>query len=151
MAMFRDFHASNLPIFCLSFGIIMLLPKEQEAKKSNNIERTVEREQTAFLPGRYILEGLVILHETIHELKRKKQNGDELSILQYAYDTILLLDDDLEKAKNLQLVLSAFQNLSGLKINFHKSEVFSFGETKERVSGYVELFGCKEGTRPFRY
>jgi hypothetical protein len=74
---------------------------------------------------------------------------DGLSILQYAYDTILLLDDDLEKAKNLKLALSAFQKLSGLKINFHKSEVFSFGETKERV--YVELFGCKEGTWPYRY
>jgi hypothetical protein len=63
----------------------MLLPEEQEAKKSNNIERTVEREQIAFLPVRYILEGLVILHETIHELKRKKQNG-------------LILKLDFEKA-----------------------------------------------------
>jgi hypothetical protein len=28
--------------------------------------------QSALLPGRYILEGVVVLHETIHELKRKK-------------------------------------------------------------------------------
>jgi hypothetical protein len=34
--------------------------------------RIVEPSQSAFLPGRYILEGVVILHETIHELKRKK-------------------------------------------------------------------------------
>jgi hypothetical protein len=33
MAMFRDFHAGNLPIFSLSFGIITLLPKEQEVRK----------------------------------------------------------------------------------------------------------------------
>jgi hypothetical protein len=74
-----------------------------------------------------------------------------LSILQYADDTILFLEDDLEKAKNLKLVLSAFEKLSGLKINFHKREIFSFGETKERTSEYVELFGCKEGPFPFRY
>jgi hypothetical protein len=31
--------------------------------------------QTAFMPGRNIMEGVVILHETIHELHAKKSNG----------------------------------------------------------------------------
>jgi hypothetical protein len=38
-----------------------------------------------------------------------------LSILQYADDTILFMEHDLEKAKNLKLLLSAFEQLSGLK------------------------------------
>jgi hypothetical protein len=49
---------------------------------------------------------------------------DGLSILQYADDTVLFLDHDLEQAKNLKLLLCAFEQLSGLKINFHKSEIF---------------------------
>ena len=49
---------------------------------------------------------------------------DGLSILQYADDTVLFLEDDLEEARNLKLVLVAFEKLSGLKINFHKSEIF---------------------------
>jgi hypothetical protein len=49
---------------------------------------------------------------------------DGLSILQYADDTILFMEHDLEKTRNMKLLLSAFQELSGLKINFHKSEVF---------------------------
>jgi hypothetical protein len=76
---------------------------------------------------------------------------DGLSILQYADDTILFLEDGLEKAKGLILVLSAFEKLSGLKINFHKTELFCFGDTKERTAEYVRLFGCKEGEFPFRY
>jgi hypothetical protein len=76
---------------------------------------------------------------------------DGLSVLQYADDTILFLDDDLEKARGLRLVLSAFEKLYGLKINFHKSELFCFGDSKERVAEYVSLFGCKEGEFPFRY
>jgi hypothetical protein len=76
---------------------------------------------------------------------------DGLSILQYADDTILFLEDDLVKAGGLRLVLNAFEKLSGLKINFHKSELYPFGETKERAVEYVELFGCKEGEFPFRY
>jgi hypothetical protein len=76
---------------------------------------------------------------------------DGLSILQYVDDTILFLDDDLENVKGLKLVLSAFKKLLGLKINFHKSELFCFGETRDGSGEYVELFGCKEGDFPFRY
>jgi hypothetical protein len=100
MAMFRDFHAGNLPLFCLNFGVITLIPKEKEVKRiqqyrpicmlnvsfkiftkvmANRLEsiacRITKPSQSAFLPGRYILEGVVVLHETLHELKRKKQNG----------------------------------------------------------------------------
>ena len=39
-----------------------------------------------------------------------------LSIFQYADDTILFLDHDIEQAKNLKLLLSVFQQMSGLKI-----------------------------------
>ena len=57
-----------------------------------------------------------------------------LSILQYADDTILFMDHDLEKARNLKLILSAFEQLSGLKINFHKSELFCFGEAQDELT-----------------
>jgi hypothetical protein len=41
------------------------------------------------LPGRYILEGVVVLHETIHELKRKKQKGFILRLdFEKAYDKV---------------------------------------------------------------
>jgi hypothetical protein len=58
---------------------------------------------------------------------------DGLSILQYADDTILFMDHDLDKARNMKLLLCAFEQLSGLKINFHKSELFCFGEAQESI------------------
>ena len=64
-----------------------------------------------------------------------------LSILQYADDTILFMDHDLEKAKNLKLVLLVFEQLSDLKINFHKSELFCFGEAQDEAHLYAKLFG----------
>jgi hypothetical protein len=76
---------------------------------------------------------------------------DGLSILQYADDTILFMEHDIEKARNMKLILCAFEELSGLKINFHKSEIFCFGEAKECENMYSQLFGCKSGTFPFRY
>jgi hypothetical protein len=45
--------------------------------------------QIAFTPGRHILEGLVQLHETIHELHRKKMDGVLLNInFEKPYDKV---------------------------------------------------------------
>jgi hypothetical protein len=51
--------------------------------------RVTKSSQSAFLSGRYILEGVVVLHETIHELKRKKQKGLILKLdFEKAYDKV---------------------------------------------------------------
>jgi hypothetical protein len=76
---------------------------------------------------------------------------DGLSILQYADDTVIFLDHDLEQAKNMKLLLTAFEQLSGLKINFHKSEIFCYGGAKEMEHEYTCLLGCNAGEYPFRY
>jgi hypothetical protein len=100
MTLFHDFHKGELPLFSLNFGIINLLPKCQDAIKiqqyrpichldvsfniftkvaTNRINLVAHKvilpSQTTFLPGRYILEGVTILHEMIHELHRKKLSG----------------------------------------------------------------------------
>ena len=259
MALFTYFHKGELPLHNLNFGTIILIPKSKEAKQiqqyrpicllnvsfkiftkvaTNRIvkiaQRIIKPSQTAFQPGRNIMEGAVILHETLHELHKRKQNGiifkidfekaydkvnwnflqqalrmkgfhpvwcdwvkvfvqggnvgikvndqmgsyfqtkkglrqgdplspilfnivvdmlaiilsrakeegqikgvvthlveNGLSILQYADDTVLFFDHDIEQAKNLKLLLGTFEQLSGLKINFHKSELFCFGQAKE--------------------
>ena len=70
---------------------------------------------------------------------------DGLSILQYTDDTIIFIDHDLEQGKNLKLLLHAFEQLSGLKINFHKSEFFCYGAANEMQDFYTDLFGCNAG------
>ena len=48
--------------------------------------------------------------------------------------------------------LCAFEQLSGLKINFlHKSELFCIDEAKNYENHYMELFGCNSGNFPIRY
>ena len=61
------------------------------------------------------------------------------------------MENDLEEAKNMKLLLCAFEQLSGLKINFHKSEMFCFGEARDLGTEYSQIFGCDMGTLPFRY
>jgi hypothetical protein len=44
------------------------------------------------------------------------------------------MEHDLEKAMNMKLILCIFEQLLGLKINFHKSEIFCSGKAKEQES-----------------
>jgi hypothetical protein len=37
--------------------------------------KVIRPTQTAFILGRHILEGVVVLHETIHEMHKKKLDG----------------------------------------------------------------------------
>ena len=77
--------------------------------------------------------------------------GDGLSIMQYVDDTILFVDHDMLQAKKLKLALSTFEQISGLKINFHKSELFCYGTTKDCEMEYTQLFGCRLCDFPFKY
>jgi hypothetical protein len=52
-----------------------------------------------------------------------------VAILQYADDTIICLEHNFEKARNMKLSLyTMFEQMSGLKINFNKSEILLLGE-----------------------
>jgi hypothetical protein len=52
-------------------------------------EKLISNTQTAFNPGRYILEGVIILHEILHELRMKKLKGIVLKLdFEKAYDKV---------------------------------------------------------------
>jgi len=59
--------------------------------------------------------------------------------------TLHFMEHDLEEAKNLKLVLCAFEQLSGLKINFHKSELFLYGEAQSLYKSMLRFSGVKRG------
>lgn len=53
------------------------------------------------------------------------------------------MDHDLDKSRKLKILLCAFEELSGLKINLHKGELFCFGKAANYASEYAEIFGCQ--------
>jgi hypothetical protein len=97
MAIFHGLFIGDLPLFSLNFGVIMLIPKVQDITqiqqyrpicllnvsfkifikvatiRLNSVpNHIIQPSQIAFLRGCNILEGVVILHEMIHELHLKK-------------------------------------------------------------------------------
>lgn len=77
------------------------------------------------------------------------ENG--IAILQYADDTVLCIEHDQEKTVNSKLLLYIFEMMSGLKINFLKSEVFIVGGDNNIASFYSDLFNCQVGSLPMKY
>ena len=63
-----------------------------------------------------------------------------VSILQYADDTILFMSHDFDKALNMKLILCIFEQLSGLKINFHKSDFCFVLEQPKRWKTNIGLY-----------
>lgn len=100
MDLVNDFHNGYLDVERLNFGIITLIPKTKDAAQiqkfrpiclfnvsfkiitkvlMNRIDKVmsyiISKNQTAFLKNRYIMEGVVILHEILNSLHVKKQSG----------------------------------------------------------------------------
>jgi hypothetical protein len=51
----------------------------------------------------------------------------------------------------MKLLLCAFEQLLGLKVNFHKSELFCYGAGKANQNEYAQIVRCYLGSFPFRY
>lgn len=51
--------------------------------------KVIRPSQTTFIPRQFIMEGVVTLHETIHEIHRNKRNGVILKLdFEKAYDMV---------------------------------------------------------------
>lgn len=71
--------------------------------------------------------------------------------LQYADDTIILTEGDPDSIKNIKFLLYCFEWMSGLKINYHKSEVVAFGYKELQLQEIANALNCKVGKLPMTY
>ena len=277
--MVNDFYLGALDISRLNYGVITLVPKVQDANNvkqfrpicllnisfkvftkllmtrlTDMADKLISKAQTAFVRGRYILDGAVMLHEVMHELRVKKKQGvifkidfekaydsinwgfveevltrkgfdpkfkhwimstvrggkvcvnvngengsyfrthrglrqgdplspllfnlaaDALDLilrkakhkghikgvvpelipgglthLQYADDTVILMNLDDQTLSNMKFLLYCFEWVTGLKINYHKSEVLVFGADSEEQQRVANILNCKVGTLPMHY
>lgn len=257
----------------LNYGVITLIPKVKDAntiksfrpicllnvcfkfltkiltrRLSEIAQKVIGESQTAFIPGRQNLDGVVILHEVLHELKKEKKSGiifkldfekaydkvqwsflfdvlhkkgfsdrwiqwvkmatiggkmavningevkdffktyrgvrqgDPLSPLlfnlvadalsemlnnakqavphlvpgglthlQYADDTILFMTNTEENIVTVKFLLYCYEAMSGLKINYQKSEIMVIGGDEMETQRVADLFNCQAGKMPFTY
>nr|XP_051229140.1 uncharacterized protein LOC127346942 [Lolium perenne] len=71
--------------------------------------------------------------------------------LQYADDTMVMIEPTDEGIANLKLILLSFELMSGLKLNLAKSEVVVVGTTSLEQERVARLLNCRLGKFPIRY
>ncbi|XP_058203040.1 uncharacterized protein LOC131317509 [Rhododendron vialii] len=103
-----------------------------------------------------VAEGLNILLERAREkniIKGVKlgSNGVTISHLQFADDTILFCNNDLEEMGNIKRILRCFQLMSGLKIKYSKSFVCGVKIQREDVQALAQVMGCRVESLPIKY
>jgi hypothetical protein len=57
----------------------------------------------------------------------------------------------LNMARYLKFILLLFEQTSGLKINFYKSEVICLGDAIALKDAFVEIFTCPYAELPLKY
>jgi hypothetical protein len=71
--------------------------------------------------------------------------------LQYADDTILFAENNVDKARNLKMVLTCFEHVSGMVINYSKSELIPINMDAEETTPFADISECKVGDFPIKY
>jgi hypothetical protein len=71
--------------------------------------------------------------------------------LQYADDTLIFLEKDERNAINLKWPLTYFEQISGMKINYHKSELMAINMEQGEMQSFLDIFQCVSGSFPMKY
>jgi hypothetical protein len=74
-----------------------------------------------------------------------------VAILHYADNTIMCLENDMEKVRSVKLILYIFEQMLGLKTNIEKSELILVGGDNCVAKEYADVFNCQVGMFPIKY
>ncbi|KAL5703068.1 hypothetical protein ACHQM5_028204 [Ranunculus cassubicifolius] len=79
-----------------------------------------------------------------------KDGGIRVPILQYADDTLILIEGVLEDALNLKEIMGWFSAMSGLEVNYNKSVLYQINDVTDWEL-IVQGWECKIGVLPDLY
>ena len=114
VTVFTDFYHHKINLSRINYGVITLLPKGEDASLIQKfrpicllqvlfkiitktltdrmgpvMEKLIDSSQNAFVKGRYIADGVTLLHEVLRESKFRKQQGIVLKLdFEKAYDKV---------------------------------------------------------------
>jgi hypothetical protein len=77
--------------------------------------------------------------------------GPDFPIIQYADDTILIMEACPRQLFFLKAMLNSFADSTGLHVNYHKSNIYPISVTDQKMEILANTFHCKIGSMPFTY
>jgi len=141
---------------CLESASISVLVNgspTEEFKPSRGIRQGDPLAPFLFLIVAEGLAGLVrqaVKTNMLHGLKIGRKEVD-ISLLQYADDTLFLCENSFTNVVTLKAILRGFEIASGLKINFHKSKLVGFNVLSSDMDCYTRTLNCSQMGNKFNY
>lgn len=74
-----------------------------------------------------------------------------LTHLQYADDTVIFIPFDNSQITITKFIMYCFEEMAGMKINYHKSEVFTVGLEENETIRVAKMLNCPIGKFPMKY
>ncbi|XP_075092306.1 uncharacterized protein LOC107821421 [Nicotiana tabacum] len=84
------------------------------------------------------------------EVNRSGANNLEITHLQYADDTLVFCDAEKDQLRFLRIILVLFEGVSGLHINWRKSNIFPINEVNN-MGQLTQILGGEVGSLPTVY
>jgi hypothetical protein len=81
----------------------------------------------------------------------KEKCGFDFPIVQYADDTLLILEACPRMLITLKALLDTCADSTGLRVNYHKSNIYPINVSEDSMIHLASTFGCNIGTFPFPY
>ncbi|WVZ84785.1 LOW QUALITY PROTEIN: hypothetical protein U9M48_031774, partial [Paspalum notatum var. saurae] len=114
-----------------------------------------EEDSNFFKTGKGLKQGdpisPLLFNLVVDVLTRMLFKEAELVLLEYADDTILFSSLDTSCLINLKCILTLFERISGMRINFNKSEIVTLNVGSEVAHEASHLLGCPVGSLPLKY
>jgi hypothetical protein len=77
--------------------------------------------------------------------------GTDFLVIQYADDTILILEACPKQLFFLKVMLNSFAESIGLHVNYHKSNIYPINVSDQKMEILANTFHCKVGSMSFTY
>lgn len=77
--------------------------------------------------------------------------GTGFPIIQYADDTLLVMEACTDQLTALREILHSFALSTGLRVNYNKSIMVPINVSEERMEVLANTFDCQKGSLPFTY
>jgi len=78
-------------------------------------------------------------------------SAPDFPVVQYADDTLVIMEGDPNQLLFLKSVLNSFADSTGLKVNYRKTMMLPINMTDESLDHLARTFGCSKGSLPFTY
>lgn len=117
---------------------------------------TAERESDKVTPFHLYSDFLQVLinkakHMGLLNLPIPLQSSHDFPVVQYADDTLIIMEGDPRQLFFLKTLLQNFSESTGLRVNYSKSMMLPINLSDERLDLLARTFGCSKGTLPFTY